>query len=353
MCMARSKIKPFVVMILIAMTVLSGCGGTSSPQPTATSIPPTTTATMIPPTPTPESSSGIISMTRVGSGASLHVTDPISGTYHEFVTFSPRDSDVFLDPTITNFIGSSAIVLRSLFSPDYTLAVASKFASDGSFHVGWIDRDGDFTDVTALMPPRSDFSSTVKTDTPMFGVDGSFYFASRIESTSGSKNKPTVMKTTIENPSQIVVAPNQVGVSGNDVNYWVQSHGTVIGLCPACTASLENVKVGEGGYRAQDWINDTDWVQLKYDRSMIYRDNIDQFSSRDPAHSPYGTKLIPETNREVWSPVVSPDGTQIAFLSSSGGTTELFVVSSTGGQPTRVPLSTQGPSSSSNLLDWI
>jgi hypothetical protein len=241
--------------------------------------------------------------------------------------------------------------MRRLFTQNYSLMVASKVAADGSRHVGWIDRQGVFTDVTAFRQPASDFSSTVSDDTPMFGDDGSFYFATRAPSSSGYKNKPTVMKTTVANPSDIITAPDQSDITSNDVNYIVQPSGRIEGLEALSFVFFESGVEGRGGWRVWDWIDETHYVFVD-DDSMISRAEAQNRQDLDPFDLPH-TDLIPETNRTVWSPVVSPDGKLIAFLSSDiGGAVDIFIVPSNGGEPKKLTPDESSISSDLVLLEW-
>ncbi|TQJ66843.1 hypothetical protein FBY31_0884 [Arthrobacter sp. SLBN-100] len=242
-----------------------------------------------------------------------------------------------------------AVIRRALFSPDFQLAVAVRKAADKTTHVGWVDTQGTFTDVSASVTDSgADFSSTVTHDTPMFGADGSFYFAARVPEGMSTKAPPTIMKTTIKDPTTVTEYKKLAGV-----NYFVNTDGMAVGVCAGCKTFLENGSPGLGSSSVQDWINNTEYVSVGISRTMIYRSEAKPLEL-DNSGGP-GTPLIPETNRKVSSPVVSPDGGNVAFLSSnSGGTVDLFIVPASGGSPKKVGISSElGPLVEKNvLLAW-
>lgn len=70
--------------------------------------------------------------------------------------------------------------LKEIFSNDMTkLAVSWMDGSDGGNKVGWIDNEGNLTNITDLIHPiTSDFSSVVPLDSsPIFTPDGNFMFS--------------------------------------------------------------------------------------------------------------------------------------------------------------------------------
>ena len=69
--------------------------------------------------------------------------------------------------------------LRELFSPDMTkMAVSWNDDQDGSKRVGWIDKNGNVTDISEkLHPSTTDFESTTPNDiAPIFTPNGEFFF---------------------------------------------------------------------------------------------------------------------------------------------------------------------------------
>ena len=347
--------------MLISITA-SACGGQSSDvSQHAVTAAPTASPTRAPsPTPPPEATSGILAVSFNGSNTLLSRVDPQTGTFAQVAVFTPRDPDVQLDYSITRFVGMTPVVMRALFSSDYRLTVASKRMADGGVHVGWVDRQGSFTDVSAAAAPSGDFSAIVADDTPMFGGDGAFYFASRKPSSDWIKNTPTIMTATIDDPTAVTRVPDQSGVEGNDVNYWVQPDGRVEGLCASCVPFFANGVDGRGAFDVQDWISETEYVFKDHEGTMLSLGRAQDRTAwaNKIGFNSQGSDLLPETNRKVWSPVVSPDGSTLAFLSSAGETTDIFVLAAMNGQsgvrgePRKMAGSGSGPTPDMYLLDW-
>lgn len=70
--------------------------------------------------------------------------------------------------------------LKAIFSPDMSkLAVSWKDRTDGANKVGWIDKNGNLTNITdKIHPVTSDFSSIVPDDSsPIFTPEGQFMFS--------------------------------------------------------------------------------------------------------------------------------------------------------------------------------
>ena len=108
-----------------------------------------------------------------------------------------------------------------------------------------------------------------------------------------------------------------------------------------------------------DWISDTEFVTLNADRTMIYRDTVapkDTSSTGGIGPTDTQVPIIPETERQVFSPVVSPDGTQIAFLSPQKGGSgwhDLFIGSLDGSTPPKkVEAQNLVITEGAKLADW-
>jgi hypothetical protein len=306
-------------MLAIAL-VLAGCNSarpsessTGSPQesrPATTPAPATITAKAEPAAAAPPSGIVAIRLGEPGSTASsvvLTLIDPETGSSRIWRQFEPTGNAEIADGY--NF----AHRMQRLFTPDYDRVAASRTLADGSQHVGWIDAQGRFTDVSAaIAPSKSDFSDATVHTNPQFGPDGMFYFfdtnASEIKKVKQSDLRPGAVKT--------------VRKSDRD-GYEVYANGHV---------ELTFGPGYEGSY------NDGTSIDLE--------------------------KLVPATKRINWSPVASPDGKHVAFLSRPSEQSmegELFTVPRKGGKPTRVSTdyvftpTSAGPFNSElrrQLLDW-
>ena len=140
--------------------------------------------------------------------------------------------------------------------------------------------------------------------------------------------------------------------------------GSVVGagVCGA-GAEPDDHTGGGGAFRATDFIGTSSYLSTDDNGSMVYLSPLQAES--DTSLMDWGTdgrRLIPQTNRTVWSPVASPDGTQVAFLSKpadAGDPTippQLYVVPAQGGTPQEVAV---GPDSDAlgggnpTLLAWL
>lgn len=282
--------------------------------------------------------------------------DPATGQATQLADFLPADDAVKLDPDYANFTGGGPLAQRALFSADLTRAVAVKTLSDGTRDVGWIDRDGAFTDVTAAAPKNTGFSSTTSDDTPAFGPDGAFYFARRVPDDSNYATNPSIWRIDGADPA----AATQVATL-DDVNYYVNAPSRIVSLCAGCVAFRSPAGQERGAFRATDFIGTQAYLSTDPEFSMVYRSPLQAES--DTSLMDWGTDgkaLIPQTNRKVWCPVASPDGSQVAFLSKGAGqddptiAPQLYVVSAQGGAPQLVTANA-GDLSGKNptLLGWL
>lgn len=280
--------------------------------------------------------------------------DPTTGTTTYENTFTPADDDVRLDTSYRQMAGEGPLVERALFDGDLHRAVATKRMTDGTEHVGWIDREGTFTDITAANPSPAGFTSTTSDDTPLFGPDGAFYFARREPDGSGWKTDPAIWRLAGPGPTGAGAA-----TTVHEANYCVNPPADIEPLCAGCSPFHTPGTPGTGAYRATDFIGTGAYLSTDARNSMVYRSPVlpkDRTDLLDWGTD--GKALIPQTNRTVWAPVSDPQGRQVAFLSKApnqGPTVapELYVVDAQGGTPHLVPVGggTLG-GKNPTLLDW-
>ncbi|WP_405015265.1 hypothetical protein [Kitasatospora sp. NBC_01539] len=292
-----------------------------------------------------------------GGSWRLAVVDPGTGTSTLLASFTPADDDVRLDAEYAAMNDNGPIAQRHLFSADLTRAVAKRTLPDGTGHVGWIDRSGAFTDVTAAEPAGADFASTTTDDSPAFGPDGAFYFAHR-PSDGAWKQPPAVWRLEGSDP-----AAAREAARVDEVNYTVDAPSRITGLCAGCAPFSRPAGQDKGAFRVTGFLGHDAYLSTDSGNHMVYRSPFKAEKDTDLMDwGTDGTKLIPETNRTVWSPIADPSATTVAFLSeadgSSSGTSglphELFTVPATGGTPHRVPVTGEtltGPSPA--LIDWL
>jgi len=219
--------------------------------------------------------------------------------------------------------------------------------------VGWITKDGEYVDVTdAITPAQSDFSDAVRQVDPQFGTDGMFYFA--------DVNAGEIEKVDPDNLSPVAV--QKVEAWDGDQWFDVYPSGTVSVHLPGFYSQhVENIKPGVFGVgRVEDWLDaktmltsdDEDVDNLiNHPTSQVYTSTA--FTKitykKAEAEGDYVAgggsciavkAILPSTStRRNWNPIASPDGKQVAFLSSKigGSAPELFIVSRDGGDPLSVP----------------
>lgn len=195
--------KRVLPLLLTALLLLSACagGGTSRPAP----APADSGESWAPePTPAPESepedepedepeepafdvTAGPILMEgSFQEGFTASQLDLASGELTPFFWFSNKVGKTYstaFDADASNYLGS--YFTKQLFDENMTkLAVSWYDETDASYRVGWVDREGNLTDVSKIVHPHtSDFSSRVPNDAyPLFSPDGYFFFADRNES---------------------------------------------------------------------------------------------------------------------------------------------------------------------------
>ncbi len=171
----------------------------------------------------------------------------------------------------------------SLFNGDYTCMVATKtFLGNEEQHAGWVDQSGNFFDVTEALGEgrQSDFDDAVHFIAVGFTDDNYFVYT-----------KPPY-----------------------DIYYFVPLDN----LVPEAI-----LQVGNEDKRIMR--NQEAWGWLKWNRPTCWLDN-NTFLVDDTLEGQCGIasiseqsirSYIPGESRTNWSGVVSPDGTQIAFLSAS------------------------------------
>lgn len=204
---------------------------------------------------------------------------------------------------------------------------------DKSQHVGWLDTKGNLTDVTQkITVPGGDWSGTVSQSWPYFDPDGYFGFMDK----DGEHRVPVddLRPEAVEDVAERTRQNPDGGVDVGNFGAWKKYYANekmVYGIQPKGDDELIRTK-------QMDWINDTDYVYV----SERNEENLNhQYTLRRVNKGKEPIYLTPFI-RDRWSynPVVSPDGTQIVFLSSLRSSDDkkgyVFIVSATGGTPTRL-----------------
>lgn len=258
----------------------------------------------------PKEIQGIVALIMTASNEFIVVNiDPDSGniaTLARFVDMS-RSADgkyhyylMERIPSHTNY--------REIFSPDFDkIALTQMDAESGVTHAGWMDSNGEFFDVTAVLYPDagSSFSDVVRHVSSGFTEDGYFVYNDNHY---------------VEGSSYFSVPINNVSLSEVAEYSW----GNIGSTC----ANGERIIVTDHITSTRHLVDHKDaYAGIG---SKIYDEESDELYD-----------YIPESNRTNWGGVVSPDGEKIAFLSIPDGGTKIsiFITSLSGGEPTELVMS--------------
>ena len=224
---------------------------------------------------------------------------------------------------------------RNKFSSDYTkMAIDILMISNGKEHAGWMDLDGNFTDVTDILGlhPNSDFAEQISYNYTGFSENLFGYYYSE-------KNSKKEFYIPVNNLSPGAIQEGNVleAVHPSNGNY-VPSHVT-------------------------DWIDDTHAIVNSWSNAGPYLSASYIIDTATQTETTY----IPGDSRYNWNGVVSPDSTKIAFMSTpkkgpTAGLTDIYIVPVNGGDPIRVEglpyvMTGRGGYQSAGgnctLIDWI
>lgn len=268
----------------------------------------------------------------------LDFIDPETGNVNNFKTFSSMETHS-CSPGFYGMLGAVSIssntsVSRRYFNSDFTKMIATLTMEDGAIHVGWIDENGQFTDVSAKISHSSEFGGIISHQKPCF-FDDYLYFMDFTNDDVQIKRVPVGSLS----ESSVEVLVDDVDWKG--VGIYPYPDGTVVDSSSAMQefSDASMTYVANSNF-FNDWISASEFVGA--DDGMIYKYIL---SPKDT----YGyinwydkkIALVPEIKgRTNWGAVVSPDGKKVAFLSKlTSGTdtsTSLFTVSIDGGEPTKV-----------------
>jgi hypothetical protein len=325
---------------LIASLLLVGaCGGgsesTAPPKEAAeTTSEPTETTPEPEPTPEKQELHGIVAISYSGEGSfTLSSIDPTSGALGGEVTFVRPEETAF---AVSNY---TPLFARRAFDETFDrVAATSTAAADGAGHVGWVDRDGIYTDVTAeVAGTASDFSDAVDHVAPKFGFNGRFYFLDKSSSTVKSVD-----------PADLTAAPKDE-LKVEDISptaFEIYPSGTIQACSGGCIPNVENTKKGPVGRgKVEDWLDEDTMLTEGIDNDQIFSNEA--FASEDEIDSGFfgsgsddDKPLLPETEARIsTNPIASPDGKTVAFLSWPEQGEEppsLFMVPAEGGEPRKV-----------------
>ena len=254
-------------------------------------------------------------------GVNIYSLDPETGVSTMVRSFNYEPFDHFQDGA------QPWIIFNWGFDENYERLAIDTTASDGSSHVGWIDEAGNYTDVTELtMGEQSDFSGLPYQVKGTFGPDGYFYYYEK-------DNQPYRVPIDNLTPDAVEKVDQYLQLYPDGTVYCAQA-GDIAGE-QYTDASLSQRL--DTYWPLGTWLKDDSFVELdnySYNKYTIHKVHGDG-SKED---------FIPDVDdRWNYNPVASPDGSQVAFLSSirtnSTGVDHsayVFVVPSKGGDPKKV-----------------
>ena len=243
----------------------------------------------------------------------------------------------------------------SKYSSDLTKLAAIHILDNGESHVGWIDENGIFTDVTEIITPKSDFGALTKHDEAWFGPDDYFYFRDQTESTKSIKRVPL---------NNLMQSEVEIMYEG-EKNTSMLPDGSIIEIGASGYSYYDSSMAYPAGSEFSDWVSENECVGVKtVDRGVFSsgrgiicryllngnKDPYDWYEER--------TEIIPNIEgRDSRNPIVSPDSSTVAFISgllSNGAETsyDLFLVPLDGGEPTKVPTNYTFSRYETTLIDW-
>lgn len=268
----------------------------------------------------------------------LDSIDPETGDVNNFKTFSSMEthscSPGFYGMLGTVSISSNTSVSRRYFNSDFTKMIATLTMEDGAIHVGWIDENGQFTDVSARISRSSEFGGIISHQKPCF-FDDYLYF---MDFTNDDVQIKRIPVSSLSESSVEVLVDD---VSWKGVGIYPYPDGTVVDSSSAKQefSDASMTYVANSNF-FNDWISASEFIGS--DDGMIYKYILSPKDTyRNLAWYDERIALVPEIKgRTNWGAVVSPDGNRVAFLSKlTSGTdtsTSLFIVSIDGGEPTKV-----------------
>ncbi len=320
----RTSIGITVSLSLSLSLSLAGCASDSSTptQPGDASVQSSTSAT-----PSPTTSSAPSAATTTSATASAHATsgilalfaespkwtygyiDPASGQYSEAASFKT------VDVQVTSYEALAA-------SPDLAKLAVTKDV-DGHRSVGWIDTDGQFTNVTPYVDPGP-FGGRAPSYTPIgFDGTGNFFYQQNAQ----GQLHPLLFELPAGSTANPQDVSSQVPTWTDGLKAFRNFDGTMRFGC-------------RGGF---SWLGPSAKVMVMAPGTQIDRTDVTpdpRSGCPDMSSSGGGVPLLPATNDErVTNAVGSPDGAQVAFQMGAS----LYIVGADGSsQPTKLEVPIDG-----------
>lgn len=389
--MKKSKI-PLLALIIMAITifVLAACSTTRAPVPqnylgetesTSESLnvgdgdPIETSSNNTEQTNDPDEAGGdygIIALTTYGSTNDLVSRvgivsiDPFTGAMNNIREFETYGFFICNSPA-GNFVNNAKrepFFSRVLSERMDKIAVTMiNVGNENAHHVGWVENRGGFVDVSALVVKhQGDFAEVIMHGNGKFGPNNFFYFSSEQPGTrlrqSSSEAIYDIFRVPQDDlrPESVEKVLTNVGTNVID-RYYIHLDGSVSFEHPTFVESKINGEIVvpnyTGAYTLRQWLDENTMLAVKSDngRWLVFLDGASIDEWNELIHgSGIGVSRVRETLRYVlpniatrhsWDGVISPDGSEIAFLSRTAGhgtlgEVELFISTIDGEEIRRV-----------------
>ena len=344
-----------VVASLAALALLGTACGSSTPPP---AVGQTTTST------------GGASPIRPSAGTRNAITG------HGLLACVNSDNLELIDPKSGSLMATAAVTarvptgwesafhcdIRDVFSADLSRLAVRGFQADGSLHVGYVDlATGTLTDVTAKRP-HTGFGAALPSDcNPLFGptsntfwylegcAAGSGMTVHRVDLASGTDQT----RGTVNTLGFLVWASDQAGESKNTAADVLLNRSRTLGavgtssgisLFTSPAGPPVDVSVHYSADQTGDACLPKAWAG---DSTLIcthWGEPLEVLQVTASTTSVQATPLLPTNTRFNFSPVSSPDGSVIAFLSKQGTDVSLYTIAlaRAGTEPTLVASNVTG-----------
>lgn len=335
-----------------AALALSGCGQAQSTptDPMTSSTPPAATTAA-----EAQSISGIVVVDpEKGGGLAITGIDPATGATTVIADY-PGELDAHR-PHPREFSAFPAQV-DQLFTSDFTRMATTDYAPSGRVRSsGWYEAGTGYHDVTGTMArPTSSSEPGVVYSPGVYDGQDNYYFSAATLQADGDRGdiQEMFMIPTGQDPTQVTsLGPPELNGSSTGIRDFRVSAAGDLDFCAAkCPWSQTDPRTGTGGPVA-DSITDTRYVTLNENATAIL---IGTATPADPGTGTPATEELftAEAGQTVSSPVVSPNGDQVAFLLTDTGSSHprLYLLPIDGTQPPQ-QLQTHDLDQDARLADW-
>ena len=287
----------------------------------------------------------------------LDKIDPETGNVTHIRTFSCMDKSV----CSAYLLGIGNYKALENFNSDMTLMTACHPQPNRENHIGWIDENGQFTDVSAKITTESDSDALTIHGVPRFFGDYLYFIDDSENEDDFTRTHPQIKRVPLNNltPDAVEVMCECDNYNYNDASFiQIRPDGTVADPNDSISVYSDYHFVyydssmqypAQAGY-IYDWISaDTCIGNGVSDSYGIYKYQLS--GKKDDWYS-NKTSIIPEGKDRVnRNAVVSPESNQVAFLSRKFLSTSLFLVSVDGGDPVKVQTDFSF-NDDTYLIDW-